>query len=220
MNSITLSKEMTIEDTVSQLIHHNIVAGRGQLMLADFTRPQQLNSLVLGVGYYDGLVYDITLTFGIEQKHFDFLVTEKGQLPRMVTSKYVLHNSSPVEKDMGSNHIKDYISEDFPDGIPITLNEVGFTAPNIEREVLFSEKRNKDLVRMAKLRRSSAHFREDALLYYHASYSNEPSLVRFRKTGVSPWIVLNTPVAYIASIGAAGTIGLVYAIYSIIEIIK
>jgi len=189
MISITAKPDGTIEDIVKGLVKKASEDSSCTKIIADFTNEEHLNKHFAGAGYNKWDRYDITLAVEIGSIIKEIII----QLNYNITDgqdKLIDNYTSPdnPKETIGKKELSSVIGHTITEPVNIRLMEVGFTPIGRNRECLYKEIDNRKA-------------RTYSLMAY-SLHSNEPSLVRYRRSAVMPWLILGTMFAAASVIGS------------------
>ena len=203
MISITAKPDGTIEDIVKGLVKKASEDSSCTKIIADFTNEEHLNKHFAGAGYNKWDRYDITLAVEIGSIIKEIII----QLNYNITDgqdKLIDNYTSPdnPKETIGKKELSSVIGHTITEPVNIRLMEVGFTPLGRNRECLYKEIENRKAGTHSKIKTIFDNTIGDLSLMAYSLHSNEPSLVRYRRSAVMPWLILGTMFAAASVIGS------------------
>jgi hypothetical protein len=207
----------TINDLVNSLVHRVVDDGNSQKILAVFPNKHHLNTHFSGIGFKPGDKYYITLhvkendsishLFTLEYlTSVDIIKTESSvtshngvlKEPENMKKQYFLDGEFFFESNDANNHDKSVSNLKISDVFGkeafnnIALYKVEYENCRGQRELLYSAELNKPTTNFSKFGTTLENFKNNYRIMLVSFYSNEPSLARYNRSTVFPWVLLGT----------------------------
>ena len=163
----------------------------------------KISLVFAGAGYSKWDRYDITLAVEIGSIIKEIII----QLNYNITDgqdKLIDNYTSPdnPKETIGKKELSSVIGHTITEPVNIRLMEVGFTPIGRNRECLYKEIDNRKARTYSKIKTIFDNTIGDLSLMAYSLHSNEPSLVRYRRSAVMPWLILGTMFAAASVIGS------------------
>ncbi len=188
MSAITFSRNDTIDEVMKKAIAETQENGLGRNILAAFNSDDCPRGSFAGAEYTPGDKYSIKCEVNVSEGMaltlaLDYRL-EAGQ-GREIIGKYYL-----AGQELTSRRFSDFPECRLPEKMTLALKEVGFTKAGGAYEILHRQDAHREKNSPSHLRTALSNVREDLALMARSLYSDEPSLVRYRRSVVVPDIVL------------------------------
>jgi len=215
MIRITVKPDNTIEEIVKGLVKEASENNSCPKIIADFTNEGNLNSRFAGAGYNKWDRYDITLAveiggiikeviiqlnYNITNGQDKLIGNYSCQDKKRLIGNYTSPDNS--KETTGKKELSSVMGHTITEPVNIRLMEVGFTPLGRNRECLYKETEDRKEGTYSKIKTIFDNIKGDLSLMAYSLYSNEPSLVRYRRSAVMPWLILGTIFAAASVIGS------------------